>query len=176
VANRAVSVDETFTLPAPVRAKLADDLGGTSPGEVLGAVLHNPTDAEEISSLSTTTQTALKSAVLAVTFTAPSSGNVTVDLNAWVNECSELGYWSLLSGGSVVPGSLSKASGPKALNSGDRCHVTSIITGLNPGQSYTYEWAGSHSTGNFRVRAGGTSTGSSMGGPMTMVVRDAPFA
>jgi hypothetical protein len=75
---------------------------------------------------------------LAVTFTAPPTGNVIVDLQAMGD--AGTGYslqWNLRSGGSDIAGTGRRvADGPSLAAR----HISIKITGLTPGASYTYTW------------------------------------
>lgn len=177
MTNRIVSVDETFTLPSPVRDKLTADLSASGPGEMLGVTVHNPATQAQYGSLSGTTFAAIAPGALVVTFTAPSSGKVTVDLSAHVHQCTEAGFWALMDGGVVVPGTTVRASGAVGLDAGGVRSATVLVAGLTPGQSYTYTWAAAHLNTTFQIRVGGSATSASTGlsGPATMIVRDAPF-
>lgn len=175
MVNRVVSVDETFTFPPEVRAKLATDLGATSPGDALAVLAHNPTAQEQYTSPNGATFTSVAPGVLVVTFTAPATGRVTVQLEMQIVSCPEAGFWALMSGGAVVAGSPVRVCGSVA--SGRRAVTTVLVGGLTAGQSYTYAWATAMSgTGSFIMRAGGTSVGSALSGPALMVVRTAPAA
>ena len=75
---------------------------------------------------------------LAITFTAPTSGRVTVNLSAFLSFSTNSIVWGLrdTSGTHVV--------NPKMIQRGtlaSRGYASFYITGLTPGQSYTYRWA-----------------------------------
>lgn len=178
MVNRVVSVDEAFTLPPPVRAKLSDDLGASSPGDVLGILAHNPASQEQYTNPNGTTFTAVAPGALVVTFVAPSTGRVTVQLEAQIHVCVDNGgFWALMSAGAVVQGSRVRVTGPVTADQGGRRSATVVVGGLTPGVSYTYEWAtAATSTGTFSMRAGGTTVGAALSGPAVMIVRRAPGA
>lgn len=175
MTNRVVSVDETFALPAPVRTKLQSDLGATAPAHVLGMTVHNPTTQVEIGNVNGTTLTAIDPANLSVTFTAPASGKVTVEMEAEVTESAGIANWGVVIAGAPAPGATARVCGPIATGSGSRYGVTVLVQDLTPGATYTAQW-GTAAAGTLRLRVGGTGApGSAMSGPAVMTVRDAPF-
>lgn len=92
-----------------------------------------------------------------VTFTAPASGKVLVRLSA-LCACNgaAAGRWSLRAASSDVAGSLYQALQSTTT---DTRSVSIPITGLTPGNSYTYKWAASRNGGtNTVIYAGNDST------------------
>lgn len=178
MTNRIVSVDETFTLPAPVRAKLETDLGATSPGEMLGVLAHSPSAQEQYSNPSGSTLAAIAPGVLVVSFTAPDTGRVLVQMEAQVNQCAaDAGFWAVQSSGTVVPGTTVRVVGQVPSGQGGRAVASVVAADLTPGVSYTFTWATAvMGTGAFQLRAGGTGTGAASAGPAMMIVRAAPGA
>lgn len=181
MVNRIVSADETFTLPPPVRAKLVADLTASSPGDILAALAHNPAVQEQYEgNVAGATFAALSPGSLLVTFTAPSTGRVSVQLEAQIQACSETGFWALQESGAVVPGTAVRVCGAVAPNAGGRASATVLAGGLTPGVSYTYTWASAApgTVGSFLVRAGGSgaTVGWGISGPAVMIVRTAPTA
>lgn len=177
--NRIVSVNESMSLPAEVRARLAADLGGTAPANVLGATFHNPADQVELINPNANTLTAIDPANLAVTFTAPASGKVTVDLEAEVTEAGGLVTWGLVQNGALIPQTRTRIAPVIAPESAERKHATMLVTGLTAGQRVTFQWATAVTAGTMRMRVGGSEgthgNGSAVSGPASMIVRDAPF-
>lgn len=148
-------------------------IGGGSGGGSLASTRYNPA-AVATTTASSTALTDLDSALLSVSFTAPASGKVQVDLSATVkgSAAATRSYWGLRSGTAEVPESLimvHEGTVPA------RATASIIVTGLTAGQNYTYKWAAAASTGTTSLTAGGTATDATSGGQATMVVRDAPF-
>jgi hypothetical protein len=104
---------------------------------------------------------------LAVTFTAPASGKVLVRLSSTMdNNGADNSYWALREGTTTIGSQLMSFSSAIAVGATAAIYVT----GLTPGNSYTYKWAGKRS-------GGGTSTRLYNGptwGPSTMEVWSAP--
>lgn len=77
---------------------------------------------------------------MAVTFTAPPSGKVVVDLTAYCATSSSAvtQFWALRNGSTTVTGS---ETGVVASAQALRAAPSLLITGLTPGTSYTYKWA-----------------------------------
>lgn len=176
MVNRIVSVDETFSLSAEVRARLGEDLGATAPANVLAMTVHNPSEETAVSA-SSTTFSALAPALLTATFVAPTSGKVTVELEAHINSCTSQGFWGLLLNGTLAVATKTRVCGPVTADQGFRARATVLLDPLTPGTAYTIQWAVAVSTGSMAVRMGGTATGAGNGlsGPAMMIVRDAPF-
>lgn len=177
--NRIVSVNESMSLPAPVRARLAADLGGTAPANILGATFHNPANQVELINPNANTLTAIDPANLAVTFTVPASGKVTVDLEAEVTDAGGVVTWGLIQSGSPLTQTRTRICGPIAAGAGERKHATVLVTGLTAGQTVTLQWATAVSAGGLKMRVGGSEgtngNGPAVSGPASMIVRDAPF-
>ena len=151
----------------------AASLGGGTGGGSIAATRYAPT-TPTAKSASTTALADLDASLLTASFTAPASGKVQVDLSATVkgSAAATRSYWGLRSGTSDVPDSLvmvHEGTVPA------RATASIIVTGLTPGQNYTYKWAAAASTGTTSLTAGGTATDATSGGQATMVVRDAPF-
>lgn len=170
MVNRIVSVDETFSLPPEVRAALLDLLGAGSPGRPLAHVTYNPATQAAMSAPSTT-HTALSPANLSVTFVAPTTGRVLVDLESHVNTSGGHSYWSLIDGSTVIAPTL--VCGVVAEADGLRARARIPVTDLTPGQSYTLAWGGAASSGMV-LRAGGSGLGPASSGPATITVWAAP--
>jgi hypothetical protein len=115
--------------------------GGGDGVVVLAQVSHSPT-AETTKTSNVATHAALDPA-LSVTFTAPPSGVVFVEMHAMCGAISSASLdWGLLSGGSLVAGSLQRmlksTAGTYELASGA---YKVRIGGLTPGASYTWQWS-----------------------------------
>lgn len=176
MANRVVSVDETFTLPAPVRTKLQSDLGATAPADVLGMTVANPTAQQRVSHANGSTLTAVEPAVLTVTFTAPLSGRVTIDLETEISTSGGPGFWGLISGGSPIPEATTRVCSEITSADSARYRATLVVGDLTPGVSYTYQWGTATMTGSMNLSFGGAgSVAHGNSGPAVMIVRDAPF-
>lgn len=149
------------------------DFGSGAGGGTLGAARYSPT-AVTSKTATSTALTDLDAALLTVSFTAPASGKVQVDLSAVAkgSAAATRSFWGLRSGTTDVAGSLimvHEGTVPA------RSTASIIVTGLTPGQNYTYKWAAAASTGTTSLTAGGTATDATSGGQATMIVRDAPF-
>jgi hypothetical protein len=112
---------------------------------LLTIVTYNPA-SPTVTQTSSSTYAAIDSTHLSATFTAPASGNVTIELEAYGvgSSGASLLQWGVgPHGGVVTP---STEVGITTDNDGGRWHVTCYLTGLTPGTSYTYDWF--HATGN----------------------------
>lgn len=123
---------------------------------------------------STTSLVALDAALLSVSFTAPATGKVQVELSGVTHgsATSTRTYWGLVDGAVPVADSLvmvHEGTTP------DRAGATIIVTGLTPGQNYTWAWAAAASSGTTTLTAGGSSVDAATGGQATIVVRESPF-
>ncbi len=108
------------------------------PGQVLASHIYSPTT--QASYLATTTLAVIDSTNLKLTFTAPASGNVFVDLQAlagWQGGTVANYYWGLLDGLSAQHGNSTFV----AYNNTPRSSARIYVSGLTPGISYTYFWA-----------------------------------
>lgn len=173
MVNRIVSVDEAFAFPPEVRAALLDLLGAGSPGRPLALVNHNPTTQAEYSNPAGASFAGLAPAALAVTFAAPSTGNVIVDLEGHVNVCDQRGYWGVLNGPTLLASAM--VCGAVGEATGLRGRARLPVSGLTAGQSYTLAWASASASGAFTLRVGGAGgLGSARSGPATITVWAAP--
>ena len=151
----------------------------TAIGFLAGPVNYAPASVTTYN-LGTSGFTALDATNLAVTFTAPDSGNVLVTLSGFVIEGGTGAniWFGLLSAGAII--------GPTAqvLNSGmasQGLSVTSshLVTGLTPSVFYTFEWAACADQSGCTMGAvnngGSTSANPSntTGAPATMTVQAA---
>ncbi len=149
--------------------------GGTS---LLAVKTYNPVSQTKLSTTAnTTTFQDIDATNLAVTFTAPSSGQVLVKLTGLVSRSGTSPsldvFWNLRdTGGSNVAGT----GGRVFTNTGlfISCSLTQTVSGLTPGNSYTWRWghrasaAGSDWTADLRV--GGDPTTSNGNAPATMEI------
>lgn len=123
---------------------LSDDVSGPYLAYVSYKAAANYTGA-------TATFAVIDSTNLKITFTAPSSGAVLVELSALTSGPTAPNYvrWSLFESGTMITG-----SERQALNSTGSIIIPvttkHVITGLTPGSSHTYTWG-------WAVSAGGTT-------------------
>lgn len=142
--------------------------GGISAGSLIGLKAYNPATLATYTTTSSTYGD-VDAANLAVTFTAPASGNVLVRLTVGLvkaSDTSSVVVWALRSGTTTVPGTptqvvnASNAGGMRATS------AAMYVTGLTPGTSYTYKWAWRRQTGTgtLTMFAGGATdeTGSAV--------------
>lgn len=109
---------------------------------LLGLTVYAPAATANIASISGGNCAAIDAANLSVTFTAPASGHVMVELTALVNASGANFAWGLLdhATGNLAPGDglvLVSRAGP----TGAVLTAKINVTGLAPGQVYTYDWA-----------------------------------
>lgn len=125
-------------------------------------------DPAVIATYTTTSATAVDvdAANLAVTFTAPPSGNVVVTLNAECNiaDATSNQYWTLRDGSGVVAGVPRPAFILGESTAAERVTAMFKVTGLTPGTSYTWKWAflRSGTSANCNLFAGGAAGPASM--------------
>lgn len=118
---------------------------------------------------------AIDSTNLQITFTAPSTGNVMVNLKAW-QDVSGSGsmLWGLIESGADVAGASAVVN--RDFSTGDLTTLSVYISGLTPGSSHTYLWGWSNGD-TMRLFAGdGTSQdgGAHIWAPAIMEVWKAP--
>lgn len=147
-------------------------IGGGGGGS-LASTKYNPSSVVT-KSVASTTIGDLDAALLAVSFTAPASGKVQIDLSATVkgSAAGTRTFWALRNGTTVVPGTTVMVH--EGVNP-TRATVSIIVTDLTPGQNYTFKWGAAASTGTTSLYAGGNAVDIASAGQATMVVRDAPF-
>lgn len=128
--------------------------GGGSSGP-LAVKQHNP-GTQATYSTASTTLVDMDATNLAVTFTAPASGNVIVALNGFAGADTAAKYtaWGLRSAGATVANSEANIIGGTA-NTYARGAHRAYVTGLTPGNSYTYTWAFKVTGGTGYTFAGG---------------------
>lgn len=136
--------------------------------ELLASVQYLPA-TEQTYSTTSTTLADLDADNLVITFSAPASGAVLVYLTAQlVGPASQSYYWGLRSGGSAVAGSAIIMRFNVALAFRQTGMVK--ITGLTPGQSYTWKWAHAVTGGTGNTYIGGPNIAASNSGPGIMEV------
>jgi hypothetical protein len=99
----------------------------------------------------TSTTFAAVDAALTVTFTAPASGKVSVVLSGSVTAPTSSTYaWDILQSGVEVAGTAQEV----LFNFGGNIAITArtVITGLTPGQSYTWAWGHARVFGSGAVK------------------------
>jgi hypothetical protein len=117
---------------------VSDSGSGVSGGGLLASKLYNPGSTTTLST-SSTTFVDVDATNLAVTFTAPSSGQVLVRLTAGrsASGTSPVQYWNVRSGGVDVASTGGVIA--TATNRSRASHAV-VVTGLTVGSSYTYTW------------------------------------
>lgn len=136
----------------------------------LGAILYDPSTAVSKSTASLIAMTAIDTANLRITFTAPASGKVLVRLRAPVHGATT--FPQILLGvldGSTVKGRVAPAGGLKTTalaTSQLALEGEFLVSGLTPGTSYTWDAA-------YAVQVAITSTGLKYGGPNNTTTDDA---
>lgn len=147
--------------------------GGGAAGSLIALKAHNPTTLENKNTTSATDVDA-DATNLAVTFTAPASGNVLITLSALCKMSAISGYypvWSIRSGSSTLQRRYVQALG-SSISSETTPAVKFYVTGLTPGNSYTYKWG-------YAVSIAGTGVNTSIycggvAGAAVMEVHSAP--
>jgi hypothetical protein len=141
-----------------VHGPFADD----ATGGALACTAYTPATNYTTSS---TTAVQVDSTNLIVSFVAPQSGKVVVQLSALCNGPGSPNYaeWSLFESGAQIPGTIRQF-----LNSSGALIITistmHVVTGLTPGSSHTYAWG-------WRVSAPSATI---YGAPVTMLVTALP--
>jgi hypothetical protein len=145
---------------------------------ILASHVYNPGTAANFDS-SSTTLAIVDGTNMVVTFTAPTSGNVQILLEATMNPdtgngAGNGGNWGLIEGASTIiagPYFIRRCYGSGTAELG-RETLTISLSGLSG--SKTYQWAYcTTGSGTTRIRVGGTAN-SDLGGPATMTVLAAP--
>lgn len=137
---------------------------GVIPGQML-AVTSRTSGSDTQYSTASATDSDVDATNLAVTFTAPPSGSVSVTLSGTANNsAANNGFWTIREGSSTLVSFLI------GTGTGFARTRIALITGLTPGTSYTYKW------GYYRVTNGTWFLyyGTPSYGPLTMVVQAAP--
>lgn len=139
VQGANITVDDTD----PANPIVAASSGGG--GGAGGVLAYKAYSAGTSATNSTTTLTDVDATNLAVTFTAPTSGKVLIRLTAVCGGSGTQGiYWGLRDGTTTIANNLLRTTVANDISS-----LAIPITGLTPGNVYTYKWA---------HRVGGVST------------------
>lgn len=152
-----------------VHAVVASDL--FRPGTILAQTNYRPTNNTSMSVTATAVAMADVDATnLAVTFIAPPSGKVNVELEALcVPPATATLFWGLREASALVADT-PQYVGFDSMNLG-RARVTCPVSGLTPGTSYTYKWAAKVGSGTGTIYAGGDGTGSGANPYGTAIMR-----
>jgi len=132
-------------------------------GGLLAITNYNPATTEDITVGVSGSFAALDATNLSVTFTVPASGNVIVVLSAAAyadgTVTSREQFWGLInaSGGAYVANSARSVLYTENDGIQARPCARIYITGLTPGASITYRWAGRSNGGNTSIYAGNSS-------------------
>jgi hypothetical protein len=132
--NKNYVVDDTG---AATEFPAASGGGGTT--DRLATVVYNPATLSSYSTTSTTIAD-VDATNLAVTFTAPASGSVMVELTGLAGQSGTTDFtrWALRSGTTTVKRN-QVFGGTSGVNRTRTAKF--LVTGLTPGASYTYKWA-----------------------------------
>jgi hypothetical protein len=127
--------------------------GGTSSGGgTSGPLAYTAYTSASAYTTSSTTAVQIDATNLKVTFVAPSSGRVMVDLSALAQgpAAPNYGEWSLFESGAIISSTISQF-----LNSGGSIIIPAmtrmVLTGLTPGSSHTYTWGWRVSAGSATI-------------------------
>lgn len=136
-AKRTVGSNGTF-----LQANSGDSTGLVWATAGLLAINRYAPTSQTVYSTSSTSMTDVDASNMLVTFTAPLSGNVLVRLNAFGDTNGAAGecYWGLREASSNLPG-IARVLRGSATHPGDYLSVPIYVTGLTPGNSYTYKWS-----------------------------------
>lgn len=148
------------------------------PGQLLAAVSYNP--ATSVAPSTTSSTFADVDAGLAATFRAPASGKVLVGLTARTLVASSTTIeWNLRDGSGDIAGTAGPVARGPGATIAPRCTHRALVTGLTPGQEYTWKWghARTNGSGNAWTLAGlstQASVDSTAPGPAVMEVYAVP--
>ena len=139
---------------------------------LLAQKFYNPTTTATLSTSASNTVQDIDATNLVITFVAPASGAVYVRLTAWAFVGAEGQFlaWTLRDGTTELT---NVRQGVTQSATAGRRTVEILVTGLSPGQTYTWKWAhivNGGSVGSIRVGDQGTSTAA---GAAVMQVYDA---
>lgn len=153
-----------------VHALVASDLDVRA-GTILAQTIYRPTNNASYSITSTAVGMADVDATnLAVTFIAPLSGKVNIELECLtVPPASATLFWGVREASALVAGT-PQYVGFDSMNLG-RARVTCPVTGLTPGTAYTYKWAAKVGSGTGTMYVGGDGAGSGANPYGTAVIR-----
>lgn len=169
-ADGVYFIDDAGTVVGPLGTG-----GGGSTGGILAVTSYNPGTLASYSRAGSSASYAdIDATNLAVTFTAPSSGDVLVRLTGLCgisSGASNQVFWNLRESTSDLAGTDAQIVNAAAVSNTMKSHAC-VVTGLTAGNSYTYKWGwkptGSGGTGQINFFAG------SGGGPATMEVHALP--
>lgn len=141
------------------------------PKEMLAYTNYNP-GSGTTTATNSTTWVDVDATNLTITFTAPDSGKVLVRLSALTQKTVHTGatpyFWAVREGSTHI------ASGRCAqiLDTTTRLttHIPLVVTGLTPGQSYTYKWSHRVNADTQGMFYGGDTNTGSGAGPAVMEV------
>lgn len=140
------------------RAVTPAGLAAVHPGSLLATKVHDPASTTTYTTTSATLGD-VDSSNLAVTFTAPASGNVLVKLEARITDNSAADLTWGLRNGSSQAGGLFVLGKSQNFSGGYQVRTGQVyVSGLTPGTSYTYKFAWAISGGvTFSLQAGQTA-------------------
>jgi hypothetical protein len=141
-------------------------VGGDGP---LAQIIHNPSTVLDVTTTSAT-HVDIAASILVVTFTAPASGSVTVELDAFVLPASSDYRWGLREGTTLVAACRISLNAPGSFQMRGRAVL--YVAGLTPGASYTWKWSHARPGGSFSPSTFFGNDG--LRGPGVMTVRAAP--
>lgn len=178
----AAEIIESFTGTPDGTKFLRDDgtLAAPSGGgaAMLALTSYHPTSQMTINATTEDVFADIDATNLAVTFTAPASGEVLVRLTGRYDAASATGYfWALREGTSVVARSVVRLKESSHL--GPNAAAAIHISGLTPGNSYTWKWAHAGNTATVvSFLVGGVddlTSASATWGPAIMEVWEVPL-
>lgn len=129
--------------------------GGSGTTELLASVFHRPSSPDR-STTSSTSFADLDATNLAVTFTAPASGAVIVDLIGFVFKdvgatAGAMYHWNLRDTSGDIAGTNQVVSYSNSTAFAWRTATAMRVAGLTPGNSYTFKWGHKVSADTFGV-------------------------
>lgn len=128
---------------------LAAGLAPRIPGSIIARTIYSTSDKNDV----TGTLADFDATNLAVTFTVPPSGNVVVRLNGAVGSTASSAIWGLRESTTQVGSLQFMAQSTAGII---RVQALVTVTGLTPGDSKTYKWAGKNSgAGTTSIYTGG---------------------
>lgn len=131
------------------------------PSTLIGHKAYQPSGDTTAGSTTSTVFVDVDATNLAVSFVAPPSGKVLIRLSALAGKATTSRYeWNLREAGGNVANTANWVAAWNGSNEEARQRAEMVISGLTPGQSYTYKWGyRSVDGGAIYVYAGGTSYG-----------------
>lgn len=168
-ANVTITTDDaanTITISA------AGGGGGSGGGGVLASKLYNPS-TDTVYNTTSSTMVDIDATNLAVTFTAPASGAVIVTLSglASMNATGSIYYWGLRDAAGLIPDSTLEMYYNTILPF--RLTGQTKITGLTPGNSYTWKWAWMRAVGTATLNLSAGKQSATSAGPAMIRVEAA---